>query len=108
MSSNRAEDFQAILEDLIGARSDGKQNVYFQPPSSLKMVYPCIRYQRDALDTIHADNLPYRHQTRYELTVIDANPDSLIPGKIAALPLCSFNRHYAADNLNHDVFNIYY
>lgn len=108
MGNSRPEAFQEILEGIIGKRADGRQNVYFQPPSTLKMVYPCIRYKRDSLSAIHANNLPYRHQTRYQVTVIDSDPDSTIPSAIANLPLCSFDRHYTADNLNHDVFNIYY
>jgi hypothetical protein len=42
------------------------------------------------------------------ITIIDANPDSDIPAKVGNLPLCKFNRHYTADNLNHDVYNVYY
>lgn len=45
---------------------------------------------------------------RYELTVIDKNPDSDILDRVASLPMCAFERHYTADNLNHDVYNIYY
>lgn len=82
--------------------------VYFQPPNSTKMEYPCIRYERDAVDTQYADNKPHRSDTRYMVTVIDRDPDSEIPGKVAALPLSSFNRFYTADNLNHDVYNVFF
>jgi hypothetical protein len=42
------------------------------------------------------------------VTVIDRNPDSEIPDKVAALPMTLFNRWFAADNLHHDVFNVYF
>jgi S-ribosylhomocysteine lyase LuxS involved in autoinducer biosynthesis len=71
-------------------------------------MYPCIVYSRNNLDTKIADDQPYGHKTGYQVTVIDPNPDSEILGKVAALPLCSFNRHYTKDNLNHDVYNLYY
>lgn len=45
---------------------------------------------------------------RYTVTIIDRNPDSAIPNKVAELPLCSFNRFYTADNLNHFVYNLYF
>lgn len=86
----------------------GSGEVHFQPPASVKLIYPCIIYKRDAADTKFADNNPYAYEKRYQVTVIDKNPDSLIPDKIAALPKCLFDRHFTADNLNHDVFNIYF
>lgn len=86
----------------------GSKNVYFQPPESVKMSYPCIVYQRSTGDTDFADNLPYRFTIRYQVTVIDRDPDSEIPGKVAQLPMTTFDRHYTVSNLNHDVFNVYF
>lgn len=86
----------------------GSGNVYFQPPESLQMKYPCIVYSRNRTDDKFADNKRYLHKKRYSVKVIDKNPDSAIPDKIAQLPLCSFDRHYTADNLNHDVYNLYF
>lgn len=83
-------------------------NVYFQPPPNIKMVYPAIVYKRDQAETLFADNNPYRFYKRYQVTVIDGNPDSEIPEKVAGLPLCAFERHFTADNLNHDVYNIFF
>lgn len=92
-----------ILVDLLGS-----SNVYFQPPASVKMVYPAIVYSRDSADSEFASNKLYLYHKRYQVTVIDRNPDSHIPDKVARLPLSSFSRHFAADNLNHDVFSIYF
>ena len=83
-------------------------HVYFQPPNGLKMTYPCIVYRRDDEQVDHADNLSYRRTKRYQITVIDANPDSDIPGKVADLPLCVFNRFFTSDYLNHDIYNLYF
>ena len=94
---------QSSLETLLGS-----SNVYFQPPNGLAMEYPCIVYKRDAANTEFAGNKPYRYTKRYQVTVIDRNPDSLIPDKVAALPECVFNRHFTAGNLNHDVFVLYF
>lgn len=92
---------QAVLEAITS-------NVYFQPPPSLAMVYPCIVYNRDFANTQFADNLPYRRKKRYQVTIIDQNPDSVIPDKVADLPMCLFERHFTAGNLHHDVYNIYF
>lgn len=96
-------DLQALLVGLLGSK-----NVYFQPPENIKMSYPCIIYKKDRVDTHYADNKPYGHKKRYQVTIIDTNPDSDIPDKIAALPLCSHDRFYTADNLNHDVYNLFF
>lgn len=72
------------------------------------MEYDCIRYERARLEPRFADDRPYLLHDRYQLTVIYRNPDSDLPRKIAMLPLCSHERHYKSDNLNHDVFNLYF
>lgn len=86
----------------------GSSNVYFQPPSNLRMEYPCIVYRRDSATTEHADNKPYSYKKRYIVTHIARNPDSDIPEKIAELPTCVFDRFYTADNLNHDVYKLFF
>ena len=94
---------QTLLESLLGSR-----NVYFQPPASVSMQYPCIVYSRAAVDTKYANDKKYLQKKRYSITVIDKNPDSLIPDKVGGLPLCSFDRHFKTDNLNHDIYSLYY
>lgn len=83
-------------------------NVYFQPPANVTLLYPCIVYHRDDIQKTYADNVPWNRTKRYLLTVIDRDPDSAIVDSISALPQCNFNRAFAADNLNHDVFTIYF
>jgi hypothetical protein len=72
------------------------------------MDYPCIVYARDDSQSEYAGNRPYARTKRYQVTVIDRNPDSDLPDTVEELPLCSFNRHFAANNLNHYVFNLYF
>lgn len=48
------------------------------------------------------------HKKRYQVTVVDKNPDSVIHEKVLKLPLCKFDRHYNKDNLNHDVYTLYF
>lgn len=102
MAKSRLE-LQKILENLMGSR-----NVYFQPPETVKLQYPCIVYNRSEVDVIHADNLSYATKKLYSLMLIDRNPDSEFVDKILSLPYCNFDRHYAAENLNHDIFTIYF
>ena len=83
-------------------------NVYFQPPPSVIMKYPCIVYRRDYELVNHADDIRYKHMKRYLVTVIDRDPDSGILDKIAELPMCTYDRFYTADNLNHDVYKLFF
>lgn len=94
-------ELQTLLETVLGTG-----NVYFQPPESFKLSYPCIVYSRTDIDTRFADNSPYSHTKEYTLTVMDQDPDSNIPILIAGLPKCKFDRHFTANQLNHDVFTI--
>ncbi len=99
----RRLELQTKLETLLGSR-----NVYFQPPETIKMSYPCIVYSRTNGYSQFADNVPYAFKLQYQLIYIDKNPDSIIPIELSKLQSCTFERHYSANNLNHDVFNIYY
>jgi hypothetical protein len=100
MPSSRTE-LQAILKGIT-------ENVYFQPPNSVSIQYPCIRYERSGSELEHADNRLYRHTKRYQVTVIDRNPDSPLPDQVIALPMCSFDRYFASDDLNHYVFTLFF
>lgn len=97
-------DLQAEFETLLGSR-----NVYFQPPSTLKMKYPCIRYSLSAPDIKRANDKMYLNTNCYEGVIIDSNPDSTIPrSMIEHFKMCSISSGYTADNLNHYPFTIYY
>lgn len=92
-----------ILVDLLGSK-----NVYYQSPESKEMNYPAIVYSRNNIENEYANNSVYKQDFSYEIIVIDKNPDSEIVEKVSQLPMCRFDRHYTADNLNHDVFTLYF
>lgn len=85
------------------------KEVYFQPPESVKMVYPCIRYYRTRARTDKADDLTYRFVQCYDLIIIDADPDSTIARYIVEhFPMAELNSTYVADNLYHASITLYY
>lgn len=86
----------------------GSRNVYYQPPASVEMSYPAIRYNKDYINSVYANNDGYLSRNRYQLIVIDRMPDNPVIMTLLEKPYCSFDRHYTADNLNHDVLTIYY
>lgn len=96
-----------LLHDILKA-IPGVADAYFQPPENITMEYPCIVYNRDDIRTRFADNGPYTNTKRYQVTVIDPNPDSDIVDKVKALPLCVFAQHFVTENLHHDLFSLYF
>lgn len=97
-----------LFIDILGTRGQEKTRVYFQPPSTIEMHYPCIVYRLDKVDSTFANDEPYTTARCYQVQVIDANPDSEIPEKIGKMPKCAFDRHFTAGNLNHYNYNLYY
>lgn len=100
---DRRLSLQELLVNILGSN-----NVYFQPPETIKLHYPCIIYERDDVNQRYADNRTYISMVRYSLTLITRSPESNLVKAILELPYCSYDRYYAADTLNHDVFTLYY
>ena len=86
---------------------DGDRHTYFNPPPSVQMRYPAIKYSLNKLDRKFANNGAYLTTPSYSVILIDENPDSEYVSKILQIPHCSFDRFYIADNLNHWAFTIY-
>lgn len=87
----------------------GSDHVYFQPPSSIVLRYPCIIYNLTNIDAIRADDSAYILTDGYEVTYIDKNPDNNIKRRmLERFPKCRFNRFFTNDNLNHYVYTLYY
>lgn len=97
------------LNDILSDIIEDEDRVYFQPPETLKIKYPCIIYNRVSGNSRFADDRLYSFKTKYDITVIDKDPDSQIPDKIREnIQGVRYDRHYVSDNLHHDVFNLYF
>lgn len=100
-------DHNEVGEFILGADIAGR--VYFQPPETVKLRYPCIIYELSGINTRKANNQLYNAKKRYSLTLITRDPDTSYPDLILkSLQYCSFNRYFQMDNLNHYVFDLYY
>lgn len=87
----------------------GSDHVYYQPPETMKIKYPCIIYSREAIDTTYADDKTYMAVNRYDVTIISKDPDfPLFDEFIFMFPMCRLNRPYTVNNLNHYSFTLYY
>lgn len=87
----------------------GSRNVYFSPPASVLMKYPAIRYSKSGVSSKNANDRVYKYTNRYEIIVIYTDPDSDLPDRVLThFPMCSLDRFYVADNLNHAILTLYY
>lgn len=96
-------ELHSVLQELLGS-----SNVYYQPPESIKMQYDAIRYSKKTIDSKYANDRTYSMIDCYEIIVISRLPDNPVIKKLLSLPYCSYDRHYVADNLHHDVLTIYW
>lgn len=94
---------QSDLEEILGSR-----NVYFQPPSSISMEYPCIVYSYSDYMEVHSDNITYFERDKYSVVLISKDPLPEIElRKLKDMPYSSFERHYSSDNLHHFAYVVY-
>ena len=100
---DRWEKLRDLLKGILGT-----DNVYFQPPPSIKLQYPCIILKREADRSLRADNHRYTSKFKYSINYIRRSHDTEIPEKILELPYCAYDRFFTIDGLNHDFFIIYY
>lgn len=101
-------DLQRILCDILECPISGKNTrAHFQPPPNVKLVYPAIVYNLQGMPSIRADNINYKWDKTYMVTLIDKNPLSPLVEKIMSLPTVRFDRQFRSGDLNHWVFTIY-
>ena len=95
--------FHNILIDVLG-----NKHVYFQPPESQKLNYPCIRYSLSNIPTKKADNKSYMRDYSYDVTLVHTNPDNHTVDRLLDLPYSKFNKSYVVQGLYHYNFTIIY
>ncbi len=84
-------------------------HLYYQPPENVKLIYPCVIYERSRFHQIRADNKRYRSIPCWSTTLIIKSPQNApITQLIDGFQMCSFDRSFTSDNLNHYAYTIYY
>lgn len=91
----------------------GSSNVYYQPPESLKIKYPCFIYRLSSANVTPADNDIYLYTRQYQLTFITKDPDDELIDEIPKFFAkkfkgCRMSAHFTSDNLNHYNYTIHY
>lgn len=95
---------QEELEDVLGSA-----NVYFQPPESIKLEFPCIIYKRNRPYNQYADNLSYLFMNSYNILYIDSDPDNDMTERMRHhFSRLNIGSPYVADGRYHHPFDLYY
>lgn len=114
---DRRLELQALLESIMtkiypdkvpDTNASQKYHVYFQVDQNTRMAYPAIVYTVDALDHKRANNETYALTDRYQITVIDRNPDTKLRNEIIQIPYTRFLSRNVSDGLNHFVYATYF
>lgn len=95
---------QSELENILGST-----NVYFQPPSSVTLHYPCIIYNLTRTNAIRADNKIYKATNEYHVKYIFKDPDDNLKDELLHhFMMISHDARFVADKMYNDEFTLYY
>lgn len=84
----------------------GSGNVYYNPPESQKMNFPCIVYNLSYIEQVHADNKKYIDYTTYKITVVSKTPDHPAIRGVLDLPMTKFSANFTKNGFYHTVMTL--
>ncbi len=84
-------------------------NVYFQPPASVKLKYPCIIYSLDNTFIRRADNKLYMSMNRYHIKHLFKSLDKdKKDALLSHFMMITHDNRMVAEGLYNDDFTLYY
>lgn len=84
-------------------------NVYYQPPESVKLEYDCIIYKLKNGSTRFANNKAYHYERGYQITFVTKDPDNPLIDKIAkSFEKIRFTNIFVSENLYNCIYDLYY
>lgn len=84
-------------------------NVYYQPPSTIRMRFPCIVYNKSDVKRLYSNDGMYSRKQQYQITVISPDPDSLTAEELEThFEYCKITNYLNVDNLHNTHLTIYY
>lgn len=92
-------DVHDVIEHIVG-----NDHVYYQPPESFRMQYPCAVYNIQRVRPTYANDGSYIQHDEYLVTYICYDPDDPVINDFRNARGFVFDRHFTSDNLHHTVF----
>ena len=98
-----------IRLELHGELLEMAPYAYYDPPSSVRLQYPCFIYHLSRVRPLFADNRIYQKYPCYMVTYISPSvSDYIVNEFLDRFKYCRFDRSYTADELHHYVFEVFY
>lgn len=69
----KREDLHLALKEVCDSYA---MNLYFEPPASMRIDYPCVIYEFAYPDTTRADNTSYLNKQKFQVSVITKQADT--------------------------------
>lgn len=90
-------------------KSLGIENVYFNPPESVRMKYPCVRFRRSGMSTTSANNSRYLILDRYDAVYITYEADDpMVHTIVRHFKHCRHVQQVIKDGLVDENYVLYY
>lgn len=87
----------------------GNNNVYFQPPESVKLKYDCIIYKDVTPFLRRANNFVYILQHKYQITYVTSNKSSpIVDQMLHEFQLIDRVNDFVSDGLYHYIYELYF
>lgn len=102
MQKDKRAELHEELAEILGSR-----NVYFQPPAEAQLACPCIIYTLAKVNNKHADDITYKRNFAFKVTLIHSDPDNVIVDKLMDMKYSEFDTSFKTQGRNHYVFTIY-
>lgn len=99
----KRDDLHRLLVSLLNT-----DKIFYQPPESMKLTYPCWVYGLSTIDQKKADDGSYLNTKGYMLTYMTNKSDDDTWSPILTLENCVFDRTYKTNNMYHYVFTLFY
>ena len=93
-------------------QEEAEARVYFQPPESMRLQFPCFIYSRTGANQTYANDKDYMFRQKYSLTYVTRDPDTqeIVTRIKKTFDYCGYdsNSPMVYDNLYHEMFTLYY
>lgn len=99
---------EALRKELYTYFAGFTPNVYYQPPASMTLLYPCIIFSRSAIDQRVANDFNYILTQEWSVMCISIDPEWSVPKSLleSTTRRLGYDRNYIADNLYHTVLTL--
>ena len=94
--------------DRIFRNTLGNNNVYFQPPESVKINYPCIIWNLSKTASTYADDRSYIQNPKYVIRYVSTEPDDQMRFTLVDVLGVPIIQVYCKDGLYHYIYELYY